>query len=171
MGFGVVAVLSLSSLAWADWSDTLRNYSCIEVEKFAVDRETQGEKKEERAASIPDEILASLQRKIVTEISKEKLISQVVTAGGGGCTGSTLVLGGKVSDFRKGNKALRYIIGFGAGKRKFEVESYVKDKSNGNTLIEKKISDSKSGGWLGGSDDKGERDFAEKVAKFIKKGK
>jgi len=159
----------LSSIGFAeDWEKTLKKYECLEVEKFTVDREDFSSKKMERAACIPDEDLMHLQHKIVGEISRKKLFQKVSKTE---CTGTTMVFGGKVTDFKKGSRAARIWIGMGAGKQKFEVQCFLKDKSTGAVLLRKEIIDRKVGGWAGGDEAKGESDFAEKVAKFIKKGK
>jgi len=77
----------------------------------------------------------------------------------------------KVTDYKKGSRAARLWIGMGAGKQKFEVQCYLEDKESGEILARKEIIDRKIGGWAGGDEGKGESDFAEKVAKFVKHGK
>ena len=151
-----------------DWSETLKKYDCLEVEKFAVDRENFSSKKMERAATIPDEALDHLQHKVVGEVSRGNLLPKVSKTE---CTGKTLVFGGKVTDFKKGSRSARIWIGMGAGKQKFEVQCFLKDKVTGEVLVRKEIIDRKVGGWAGGDEAKGESDFAEKVAKFVKNGK
>ena len=167
---GIVCIL-ISGKAWGSWEDTLKTYSCIEIEKFQVDREDYSTKDRERAAAIPDETLSSLQHKIVGELSRQSVLPKITKANENPCTGKSLAFGGKIVDYKKGNRAARILIGFGAGKQKFEVESYLKDKQSGESLATKKIIDRKVGGLAGGDEAKGEYDFAEKVAQFVKMGK
>ncbi len=165
----LVGLMSLSSIGFAgDWTETLKKYECLEVRKFTVDREDLSTKKSKRAATIPDEALDHLQQKITEEISRKKLVPEV---SGDECTGVTLVFGGRVTDFKKGSRSARFWIGLGAGQQKFEVQCFLRDKATGEILLTKEIIDRKVGGWAGGDDAKGESDFAEKVAKFIRKGK
>ncbi len=163
-------ILFVSSPVSAEWA-TIKNYDCLEVEKFTVDRKDYSSTKLERAAAIPEEILTNLQHKIVGETIRSKIISQVVKKEESKCSAKTLIYGGKVTDYKQGSRAARILIGLGAGKQKFEVESYLKDKASGQIIASKKIIDRKFGGLAGGDEDKGQQDFAEKVAAFIKNGK
>lgn len=151
-----------------DWSTTIAQYDCLEVEKFVVDRDDFSSKAMERAAAIPEEALDHLQHKSVGEVTRDDLFTKVSKTE---CAGKTLIFGGKVTDFKQGNRSARIWIGMGAGKQKFEVQCYLKDKASGDVLARKEIIDRKIGGWSGGDEAKGESDFAEKVARFIKNGK
>jgi hypothetical protein len=168
----VVLVLCISCVSFAgNWNSTLAEYNCLEVEKIQVDRNDFSTKKLERAAAFPEEMRTSLQHKIVGEISRENIIPSVKKAGTTACTGKTLIYGGKLTEYKKGSRAARIMIGMGAGKQKIEVDSYIKDKSTGQVLATKTVVDRKFGGIAGGDEAKGERDFAEKVARFVKNGK
>ena len=103
-----------------------------------------------------------------SEVSRNHLVPKVSKDE---CSGKTLILGGQVTDFKKGSRSARMWIGFGAGKQKFQVQCFLKDAETGEVLARKEIIDRKVGGWAGGDEGKGESDFAEKVAKFVKKGK
>ncbi|MFH1654566.1 MAG: DUF4410 domain-containing protein [Pseudomonadota bacterium] len=166
-----LSMIFASSAFAGSWSSILSEYQCLEVEKFSVDRDNFSNKEMERAASIPDARLTSLQHKIVGEIVREKLLPKVTKADKSSCKGKTLVFGGQVTDYKEGNRAARIFIGLGAGKQKFEVQSYLKDKATGKVLTKKEIIDRKIGGISGGDEAKGESDFAEKVVSFVKSGK
>jgi len=153
------------------WISTLKEYQCLEIEKFAVDREDFSSTEMERAATIPDETLSRLQHKVVGEITRAKIIDEVTKADAKPCESKALVLGGKVTDYKEGDRAARMFIGWGAGKQKFEVQCYIKDKQTGDVLTKKQVVDRKMGGISGGDEAKGESDFAEKVAGFVKNGK
>lgn len=164
--------VSIPSVVFAGpWVSTLKEYNCLEIEKFTVDREDFSSTEMERAATIPDETLSRLQHKIVGEITRAKIIEKVTKADSKSCEGKALVFGGKVTDYKEGNRAARIFIGWGAGKQKFEVQCYIKDKQNGDVLARKQVVDRKVGGISGGDEAKGESDFAEKVARFVKRGK
>jgi len=169
--FFITASFSLlfSTSAHADWVSTLGKYDCLEIEKFQVNREDFSNRERERASAIPEETLDQLQHAIVGEATREKIVSQVKKAPG--CKGETIVFGGIVTDYKQGSRAARILVGLGAGKQKFQVESYLKDKKTDEPLANKQIIDRKVGGWAGGDEAKGHQDFAEKVTTFIKKGK
>lgn len=171
--FLVLGLALFASVVRAEtWPNTLKEYDCLEVEKFTVDREDYSTKEMERAAAIPAERLVILQHKVTGEISREKIISNVSKSDATTCTGKALVFGGKVVDYKAGSRVGRaYGSILGIGKQKFSVQCFIKDKASGNVLANKEIVDRKMGGFVGGSDEKGESDFAEKVAVFIKKGK
>ena len=165
---GLLNLLPQVSYA-AGWKETLKEYNCLEVEKFGVNREGSATKEEKRSAAISEETLGRLQEKIVAEIAKENLFASVVKAGQGTCSGNKLSFGGKVTDYKKGNAAKRIlIIGFGTGKQKYQVDSYVKNKKTGEMLAQKIITDRYYGAVA--AQKRGEKDFAEKVAKFVAKG-
>lgn len=165
-------ILSIPSVALAGpWTGTLKEYQCIEIEKFAVDREDFSSREMERAATIPDETLSRLQHKIVGEVTRAKIADEVTKADAKPCEGKALVLGGKVTDYKEGSRAARILVGWGAGKQKFEVQCYIKDKQSGDIIARKQVVDRKVGGISGGDEAKGESDFAEKVVSFVKNGK
>ena len=80
-----------------------------------------------------------------------------------------LILTGLVTDYKKGSKVARYLVGFGAGKQKFQVDLALIEKKSKKILAKKTVVDRKIGGLLGGSDEKGRYDFAEKINDFIRK--
>ena len=61
------------------------------------------------------------------------------------------------------------MVGFGAGKQKIETNLVLSEKKSGKVLAKERVVDRKIGGLVGGSEDKGKRDYAEKVNKFIRK--
>ena len=73
----------------------------------------------------------------------------------------------KVKNVRKGNKALRYLVGFGAGAQKVQVMVSL-SSGDGKLVAEGEIIDRKFAGLIGGSEQKGIKDFAEKVVAFVK---
>lgn len=148
------------------------DYDCIEVELFQTADQSQATSREDkRAASIPPEVLEKLRQGIIADIPSSMKGMVGVRAGDASCPDAAraITFGGSVTDYKKGNKAARYLIGFGAGKQKFAVDAWIKDKSTGTILGEDQVIDRKAAGFFGGSADKGVRDFAEKVGDFIGK--
>lgn len=145
-----------------------KSYIVLEVGRFEVNRDDYSTKEAERAGRMTDEELTTLQRILIAEYTQTKLLPTVRKAGGAG-EGAEVVLelDGKVVDWLAGNPAKRALVGWGAGQQKIEVDCVLKDKATGAILGQERVLDRKVGGWGGGSEDKGMRDFADKVAKFI----
>ena len=79
-----------------------------------------------------------------------------------------MIVNGEVIDYKKGNRAVRYMVGFGAGKQKIETNLILSEKKSGKVIAKQRVVDRKIGGLVGGSENKGKRDYAEKVNKFIR---
>ena len=149
-----------------------KDFDCVEVKRFEVGSGFITSKQDARAATIPAEKLGSMQRAVAGQIP-EKLRSYrstLVAEGSPQCPdpARALVLSGRITDFKAGNQALRYWVGFGAGAQKFGVQVRATRKSDGALVGEGEVIDRKVGGWVGGQAEKGLEDFAEKVAGFLK---
>lgn len=148
-----------------------KSYDCIEVNMFTVDRENISTRELARASEIPDQILASLQTYVRTELNID---SNGLEAKKGTKDNScknpktALELKGTVSDYKKGSKMMRYMVGFGAGKQKIQIETELYDKASGDLIKKDRVVDRKIGGLIGGSENKGKKDFAEKMNNFVR---
>jgi len=142
-------------------------YNVLEILRFEVNREDYGSKEAERSGRIPDEVLNTIQRILISEYTQSKLLPTVRKAGGTGEGEVVLELGGKVVDWLAGSQTKRLLIGLGAGQQKIEVDYVLKDRATGTIIERERILDRKVAGISGGNEEKGMRDFAEKVAKFI----
>jgi hypothetical protein len=144
-------------------------YTAIEINRFDVNREDYSSKEAERAGRVPDEMLETIQRIIIAEFTKAQAFPKVGKPGVAAAEELALELGGKVLDFKAGNKTARYFVGMGAGQQKIEIECVLKDKKTGSVLAREVVLDRKVGGIAGGDEEKGVRDFAEKVVVFVQK--
>jgi hypothetical protein len=162
-------LLMLSALATAVAPVMASDYTCVELELFAVDKNNIDDRESARAAMIPVEVLTELRTYIAVEIPLEMGRIQVKLAPEETCPNddASLVFGGTVTDYKKGNQVARYFVGLGAGKQKFAVDAWVKRKGDGVELKRGEVVDRKIGGLIGGSKDKGKQDFGEKIADFI----
>lgn len=151
---------------------TLAGFDCVEVRRFEVSHGLIGTKEDARAATIPAAHLQDIQRRVAGYVPEKAqgLKSTLVSEGWPACPepSRALVLGGRITDFKEGNQALRYWVGFGAGAQKFSVEVWLARKSDGALVARDAVVDRKVGGWIGGQADKGMDDFAEKVAGFVR---
>ncbi len=148
-----------------------KSYDCIEVSIFDVDRENISTRALARAAEIPEQTLQALQTYVRTELNID---DNGLEAKKGGIdhscknSESALKLKGTITDYKKGSRVMRYMVGFGAGKQKIQIEAELFDKSTGDLIKKDRVVDRKIGGLVGGSENKGKRDFAEKMNNFVR---
>ncbi len=124
-----------------------------------------------RAAGIPNDVISKIQNIVIDEIDLDSNgLDAVSLEDGQNCPNDehSLILTGQVSDYKKGNRAVRYLVGFGAGKQKIATNLTLAEKISGKIIAQDEIIDRKIGGLVGGSEDKGKRDYAEKVNNFIR---
>ncbi len=142
---------------------------CIDVKLFAVSEE-KVEGQTDRAEKIPARNLEIIQAGVVKHLPKEARGVTAFAAGSGSCPNpaTAAVLGGDILDFRKGNMALRYLVGFGAGSQKVRVRLTLA-RHDGSPIAQSEIADTKWGGAFGGTNTKGLDDFAEKAAEAAAK--
>lgn len=162
----------VSALALSVSSPLLaKQYDCIEVNQFTVDREDISTRELARAAEIPAEMLLTIQTYVRTELNIDDNGLVAKKGAEDGCENpeKALELKGVVTDFKKGSRMMRYMVGFGAGKQKIQIEAELYDKATGELLKKDRVVDRKIGGLVGGSENKGKRDFAEKMNNFVRK--
>jgi hypothetical protein len=144
---------------------------CVEVELFSVSEE-KVEGQTDRAAAIPARNLEIIRDRMLVHLPREAGGVTAVAAGVGSCPNpdTAATLRGDILDFRKGNMALRYFVGFGAGSQKVRVRLTLSRKSDGSQLAQNEVADTKWAGAFGGTNTKGLDDFAEKAAEAAATG-
>ncbi len=147
-------------------------FNCIEINLFTVDRDDISSRALARAASIPEETLNLLQVYVRNELNIDKNGLKAVKGGEASCEDpkTALVLDGLITDYKKGSQVMRYMVGFGAGKQKIQIEAVLINKDTNKVIKKDRVVDRKIGGLIGGSNDKGKRDFAEKINNFVRTG-
>lgn len=76
---------------------------------------------------------------------------------------------GEITQYNKGSRAARYIIGFGAGRTKLVAEVSVIDAETGNILIKKKMDGHVYGGFFGGETGAAKSGLASEIIKTMTK--
>lgn len=147
-----------------------KQYDCIEVNQFTVDRDDISTRELARATEIPEEMLRTIQTYVRTELNIDDngLVAKKGAEDACDDPESALELKGVVTDYKKGSRMMRYMVGFGAGKQKIQIEAELYDKASGELLKKDRVVDRKIGGLIGGSENKGKRDFAEKMNNFVR---
>lgn len=145
--------------------------NCIKVERLRVAQDKAVEGQTDRAADIPSMSIDIILERTLVHLQKKLPRMTVVDAEKGACPdpAATAILRSDLLDFRKGNMALRYLVGFGAGTQKVRVKAALLREPDGSTIAEQEVADAKWGGIIGGTNRKGLDDFAEKAAQFAAK--
>ena len=135
-------------------------YSQIDVTPFEV----------ADGVPFPPDYLATMTVELVGQLEAIKKFKRVARAGEGLDPALTTVrLSGKVTEFQAGNRAVRYFVGFGAGKTKIVAHVKVVDAGSGELLFEDDV-DGKVvlGGAIKGESVGATRGLAKEVAKIAK---
>src|SRR5256885_14741783 len=86
-------------------------YTVLEISRFDVSREDYSSKEAERAGRIPEDILETIQRILISEFSQSKVLPKVRKTGAPGEGDVVLEFGGKVVDWIAGSQAKRILVG------------------------------------------------------------
>ena len=131
-----------------------RTFGRVVVEEFSVDgAERLPLDQKGRALNVAHEIGAFL---------RERIADRGLFPG----EGRTLVIRGTLVGFDEGSQALRYFVGFGAGKGEIIADVSFADE-DGKTVARGNSRGTVSGGWFGGSTRSASRRVAKAVVDFI----
>ena len=139
-----------------------QTYQNIEVEKFTVKEKVEYEA--EKLDNLMSEIIYAL--KNTKKFQNVMLLAEkpVNTS-----TDPVLKISGEIIQYDKGNRAARYLIGFGAGKTKVKAKLKFTDSASGKLLLEKDIDGSVWIGLFGGDSEGAKSDLAKDIANLVKK--
>lgn len=139
----------------------LKRYRQIQVSDFDVSA----------AVNIPDQYLELLSNAVIDQLRQLKRFSSVVGPREDvvESSGPTITLVGTVTEFQAGNRAVRYLVGFGAGKTKVVAHVKLIDKATDTIMLEDDV-DGKVilGGVVAGESSGAASGLAKEIAKVIK---
>lgn len=138
-----------------------RTFPNVEVEKFTVKEKVEFE--EENLKSLMTEIITALR-----ELNKFQKVNYL-DATSEKASEPTLKITGEVTKYSKGNRAARYLVGFGAGATKVKAKVKFFDSISGDLLLEKEIDGAIYIGLFGGKSDEAKSDLAKDIANVVKK--
>lgn len=161
----LVVMLTLTYLASAAVSQqrTFKGkYRVIEVVSFTAAEGTE----------FPADALEALTREVALQLSEAKTFTRVTISGvqsAEQAIGPAVQLTGHVVEYSKGNRAARYVVGFGAGRSKVKAHVKFTDPAANEVLLEDDVDGNVVMGALGGSSSGALRGLAKEVAKVAKK--
>ena len=157
-----VAMSLVTASAQTKTEKTYKNkYQNIEVTRFDI----------EAGNEVPPEYLDELAKDIANQLRDTKKFKQVVALGetATDTTAPMLRLSGTITKFKKGNRAKRYLIGFGAGATKMVVHIKFTDATTGETLFEDDVDGKVYIGLFGGDSKGATNGVAKDIGKAAKK--
>jgi hypothetical protein len=162
--FCLFAAMSLvvAASAQTNTEKTHKNkYQNIEVTRFEV----------EAGNEVPPEYLDELAKDIANQLRDTRKFKQVIAIGETATDTSapTLRLSGTITKFKKGSRAKRYLVGFGAGATRMVVHVKFADASTGETLFEDDVDGKVFIGLFGGDSKGATNGVAKDIGKAAKK--
>lgn len=135
-------------------------YEAIQVMRFTV----------EPGSDLPQDYFATMMEELVTQLNRTHRFQQVLRDGETPAEpAQTIQLQGTVTRFNKGNRAVRYMVGFGAGKTKIVAHVKFIDSATGAVQLEKDVDGKVWIGFMGGESMGATKGLAKDVAKVAKK--
>lgn len=127
----------------------------------------------------PAHYLTTMNAEIVAQLQARKKFKEVVTAAAAPANGAggespaedagTVRISGVVTKYQGGNRAARYLVGFGAGRTKIVARVKFTDAASGRVLLEKDVDGKVVMGMFGGEAIGATRGLAKEVAKEAEK--
>jgi hypothetical protein len=121
--------------------------------------------------TLPENYMTKLQEDLLTQFQSSKKFKQVAIEGEftSNTTVPTLQVVGTITKYEEGNRAARYMIGFGAGKTKIVAHVKFIDIASGAVVFEKDVDGKVVMGLFGGDSKGATNGLAKEVVKVAKK--
>ena len=136
-------------------------YKSLEIAQFTV----------KPGVGFPQDYMTKMQADLINEIQHRRKFAQVFGSGNkpAEISPATLRLEGEIIEYRAGNQAVRYLVGFGAGKTKVVAHVKFTDVSANQIVYEDNVDGKVVMGLLGGSSPGATRGLAKEVGKKAEK--
>ena len=136
-------------------------YKAVEIEKFTV----------RQGVELSDKEVDELMKATVENFRASKRFDSVAMVGEAGAVEAApkLKISGEVVKYVKGNRAARYLVGFGAGKTKIMVDVKLTDAATGQVLFNQTVDGDVTWGVFGGSSDSAKGGVSDELIREMKK--
>ncbi len=158
-----IASLLLSSVVALAKDKPLTKYNTIVLQQFKADPELV-------KAGFPSDYESVLEKTLFARLLSERVFESVADSSldpsaAKAKNAGTLIAGGEVVDYSKGNRAARVIVSYGVGAARLRVVMTLRDAATGNEVlrIEQEGSYAGFGDLTGGSAEKARTESARKV--------
>ncbi len=112
-----------------------KNYDTIVIKDFSVEGAEYSSVNEEEKAKIitmTPMLLSNIALTLEGELKSKKLFTTIIK--NGQPTGKAVILEGQISEFNAGSRALKFFVGFGAGKAYLKFKGKLVDAATGKEL-------------------------------------
>ena len=112
-----------------------KNYDTIVIKEFAVEGAEYSSVNDEEKAKITTMtplLLSNITLTLEGELKAKKLFKNI--SKNGKATGKAVILEGQISEFNAGSRALKFFVGFGAGKAYLKFKGRLLDAATGKEL-------------------------------------
>ena len=152
-----IAVLSATLLAGDKADPAIKGkYHSLEIAQFTV----------KPGIGFPQDYMSKMQADLLNEIANKRKFEKVFASENKPTEfpGPSLRLEGEIIEYKAGNQAARYVIGFGAGKTKVVAHVKFIDSRTKEVIFEDNVDGKVIMGLLGGSSPGATRGLAKEVA-------
>jgi hypothetical protein len=157
-----IPVLFLLAIGVSGQSTAGSPYGVVQIERFSV---AQG-------VEFPENDLNELMNYLVLHFNDSRRFEQVFLSSDTAATTAPtrrVKITGQVTKYSKGNRAARYLVGFGAGRTKLVADVKVADAETGQVLFEQNVDGHVYGGFFGGNTDQAKGELASEIIKTMTK--
>ena len=153
--------IMLASAAFGQAATAKSPYKAIEIEKFTV----------RQGVELSDKEIDELMKATVRNFQASNRFDSVTMAGEATAVeaGRKLRISGEVVKYVKGNRAARYLVGFGAGKTKLMVDVKLTDATTGEVVFNQTVDGDVTWGVFGGSSDGAKGGVSDEIIREMKK--
>ncbi len=154
--FVCALLLVVSVVAIAGSEKPATGYRSIEIVQFTI----------KPGVGFPQDYMSKMQADLINEINARKKFQAFATENKPADYPQPCVkLVGEVTEYKAGNQAMRYMVGFGAGKTKIVAHVKFIDPNTNQVVFEKDVDGKVIMGLLGGTSGGATRGLAKEVAK------
>jgi len=156
------ALMIFAAGAFAQAAAGKTQYTTVEIEKFTV----------AEGVEFPAADLDELVTYMVLHFKKSNRFENVflsTDAAAQTAPARRVKISGVVTKYAKGNRAARYLVGFGAGRTKLVADVKVTDAQTGEALIQQKVDGHVYIGMFGGATDDAKGGLASEIIKTMTK--
>ncbi len=157
-----LGIFLVASSATAQSAPNAGPYQIVEIERFTI----------ADGVEFPENDLNELMGYMVVHFNKSRRFEQVFLAtdtAAQTAPARRAKINGTVTKYSKGNRAARYLVGFGAGRTKLVATVKVVDAETGDLLFEQKVDGHVYGGLFGGETDSAKGGLASEIIKTMTK--
>jgi hypothetical protein len=135
-------------------------YSVVQIDEFHI----------QKGVEFPPTYLGALQTEITKQLASAKLFAEIVTEGQKPTNPQSKVLrlSGLITNYNPGNRATRYIVGYGAGAAEIDSKLSFLDGATEQPVLSEELRAMLAGGFFGGKSEGALKDYARQVVNKTK---